>query len=139
MQQRKRAVMELTKSTRDTLTWILRLSVFGTFLGHGIFAYGIKPNWIPLLTVYGFSKESAVSIMPWIGILDIVVALMALIKPLKIVLLWAVLWAFATAVTRIIAGEQIWEFVERTGNWFPAVALLLLNGKPDSWRSLLKV
>ena len=30
--------------------WILRIGVFGTFLGHGIFALMIKQSWIPYFT-----------------------------------------------------------------------------------------
>lgn len=42
----------------------------------------------------GFSSEMAVKVMPVIGVIDVLVALLVLFKPLRIVFLWAALWAF---------------------------------------------
>ena len=32
--------------------WILRIAMFGTFLGHGIFAIQLKPRFIEMLTAF---------------------------------------------------------------------------------------
>lgn len=104
--------------------------MFGTFLGHGIFALGIKQSWIPLITAFGFSESAATSIMPLIGATDIIVAILALAWPVRIVLVWATLWSFATALARPIAGEPVWDFVERAANWAVPLALLAMKGIP---------
>lgn len=116
--------------------WILRVGVFGTFLGHGYIALGVKESWIPLITIFGFSRDVAITLMPMIGLFDISIALMILIKPLRIILIWAIFWAFVTALSRPLSGEPIWEFIERTGNWATPLALLLLQ---VSWKPVKNI
>src|SRR3569832_708455 len=97
--------------------YMLRIGMACTFIGHGMNALALKPNWIPLLTVYGFSVKQAMMLLPWIGALDILVALLVLIHPFPAVVVWAIFWTLATAFTRCIAGEGVWEFIERAANW----------------------
>ena len=110
--------------------WILRIGVFGTFLGHGVFALLGKQSWIPYFTSIGISESTAIILLPLIGVMDILVAIFTLVKPIRIVLIWATLWAFATALIRPISGELIWDFVERTANWAAPLALLYSRGLP---------
>jgi len=110
----------------NTIIWVLKIGVFGIFLGHGIYAVQVKMAWIPFLETIGFSNELAIQIMPFIGYLDILIAISVLIKPLRIILLWAIFWAFLTALMRPLAGGSIIDFIERAGNWVTPLALLLL-------------
>jgi hypothetical protein len=119
--------------------WILRIGIFGSFLGHGIFALGVKAGWIPYFTAVGLSESSATTLLPLIGIMDIVVAIMALVWPLRIVLAWATVWGLWTALLRPIAGEPIWDFVERWANWAAPLALLSLQGFPKKFKEWFKV
>ena len=112
------------------IEWILRIAVAGEFIGHGVFALQQKAGWIKYFTAVGFSGDQALTLMPWIGAMDILVALAVLARPVRIVLLWAALWGFWTALLRPIAGEPIWDFVERWANWGAPLALLLLRGWP---------
>jgi len=105
------------------IEWVLRIGVFGTFLGHGLLAISINPAWIPYLTTLGFTPEQAQLIMPVIGSVDVIVALWVLIKPNKYVVLWAVFWALTTAVIRPLSGELFLTFVERAANWAAPLAL----------------
>jgi hypothetical protein len=116
-----------------------RIGVFGTYLGHGIVALGINPKWIPLLTCFGFTEQQAIFLMPYIGVVDIIVAFFVLIFPIRIVVLWAVLWAFATALSRPISGQEFVEFVERSANWCLPLVLLLSLGIPDRAKNWLKI
>jgi hypothetical protein len=109
---------------------IARIGVFGTFLGHGIVVIGINPKWIPLLTSFGFSGEQAVFIMPFIGVLDIIVALLILIYPIRIILFWAVFWAFLTALSRPVSGDSFLDFFERSSNWVLPLVLLMMRYYP---------
>ncbi len=113
-----------------TAELILRLGIFGTFLGHGIFALQVKAGWLPFFTSVGFSEAAGAALLPWIGALDLVVAGFVLLLPIRIVLGWATLWGFITALIRPIAGEPIWDFVERWANWAAPLALLALKGFP---------
>lgn len=118
--------------------WILRVGIFGTFLGHGMFALMVKPSWISLFAPVGISAETAIVLMPVIGILDIIVAFVVLIRPYKGILLWATTWAFTTALIRPFAGDPIWDFVERTVNWAAPLALLALHGFPKKFSDWLR-
>ena len=117
---------------------LLRIGIFGTFLGHGIFAIGVKASWIPFLTYFGFSISTASTLMPIIGSIDVVIAFTALIKPIRIVLLYAFIWTFLTALMRPLTGYPIWDFVERTSNWVIPLTLLLLKGLPNSLNGWFK-
>ncbi|MBI4142201.1 hypothetical protein HY484_04710 [Candidatus Woesearchaeota archaeon] len=106
---------------------ILRVGVFGTFFGHGMLALFVKKSWIPLITAVGFSETTAISLLPLIGIMDILVAVAVLMRPMRFVLVWATLWALATAIIRPVSGEPVWEFVERSSNWAAPLALFILH------------
>lgn len=123
----------------DQVEWILRIGIFGTFFGHGVFALLGKQSWLPLFAPVGISAETAAILLPLIGILDIIVAILALVKPYKSILLWATTWAFATALIRPFAGDPIWDFVERTANWAAPLALLALHGLPKKFNEWWKV
>lgn len=108
-----------------TIEIIARIGVFGTFLGHGIYAIGINQKWIPLITAFGFSESQAIFLMPLIGMLDIIVAISILIFPIKPVVYWAVFWALLTALSRPISGESVLDFFERFSNWSLPLILLI--------------
>ncbi len=117
---------------------LLRLGIFGSFLGHGVFALQVKAGWLPYFTAVGLSESTGMMLLPLIGVMDLVVAAMALFWPLKIVLIWAGIWGFWTALLRPIAGQPVWDFVERWANWAAPLALLALQGFPKTWKDLFK-
>lgn len=119
----------------NPLELIARIGVFGTFLGHGIVAMGVNPKWIPLLTSVGFSVDQAVFIMPIIGAMDIIIAVITLLYPMRGILVWAVIWAFLTALSRPMSGEHFVEFVERAANWCLPLTLLILSYQSQTDRS----
>lgn len=121
------------------IEWILRIAVFGEFLGHGVFALQGKKDWLEWISqLTGASDVLAVQLLSLIGIADIVVAFIILIKPVRIVVLWATLWGFWTALVRPIVGEPIWDFVELWANWGAPLALLALLGFPKTLGDLLR-
>jgi len=119
--------------------WVSRIGVFGTFVGHGIFAVGVKQSWLPMITVFGISESTAMTMLPLIGMLDITVGILALVRPIRIVLIWATFWGFATALAHPIAGDPIWDFVERSANWATPLALLILQGIPRKIKDIFTV
>tara|TARA_Y100000034_G_C6897059_1_gene413797 strand:+ start:920 stop:1345 length:426 start_codon:yes stop_codon:yes gene_type:complete len=116
--------------------WALRLAVFGTFLGHGLFALSIKQSWFGYFTGVGIAESSIRTLLMLIGIMDIAVAGFALFKPIRGVLLWAVVWSVATALIRPITGDffglDFLDFVERASNFMAPLALILLYGWPKN-------
>jgi hypothetical protein len=118
------------------IEWILRIAVAGEFLGHGVFALQAKQGWIPYFTAVGVSPDTAVAVMPWIGAMDVLLALIVLVRPINVALLWMAFWGFWTALLRPIAGEPIWDFVERWANWGAPLALFFVRrfgGSSKKW------
>lgn len=113
-------------SNEKKVQWILRIAVAGEFIGHGVFALQKKEGWIHYFTSVGFSEPTALFLLPLIGLADLLVALVILFKPWRPVVIWAVFWAFSTALIRPIAGEPIWDFVERFANIGAPLALFYL-------------
>ena len=58
-----------------------------------------------------------------IGTMDVAVALVILIKPVRPVLLWAAFWGFWTALVRPLVGQSVLDFIERFANWGAPLAL----------------
>ncbi len=112
------------------IEWVLRIAVFGEFLGHAVFALQGKPQWIGWVEEFmGVSNSTAAGIITAVGILDLIVAGVVLFRPISWVLLWAVFWGFWTALFRPIVGEPIWDFIERWANWGAPLALYLFMKK----------
>jgi hypothetical protein len=71
-----------------------------------------------------------------IGLLDIALAILVLIRPIPLALIWMTGWALWTAALRPLSGSSIFDMVERGGNVGAPLALLLLRGWPRTWREL---
>lgn len=121
------------------LEWILRIAVFGEFLGHGIFAVQGKAQWVGWIEqLLGVSTETAAFLLTVVGIVDILVAVIVLVRPVRLVLLYMAVWGFWTALLRPLVGEPIWDFVERWANWGAPLVLLLIRGWPKSLKEWVK-
>ena len=119
--------------------WVLRIAVAGEFIGHGVFALGRKPAWLEWFPVFGISNpETARTLLFLIGVVDIALAILVLVKPIRLALLWMTFWGFFTALVRPIVGEPFWDFVERWANWGAPLALLLIIGWPKNLKEWLK-
>ncbi|MBP7006477.1 MAG: hypothetical protein KBC44_01325 [Candidatus Pacebacteria bacterium] len=106
------------------LEWILRIGVFGEFLGHGMFALQGKESWIKWTQqLLGFEATTAATFIMVVGIMDIILAFVVLFKPMKPLLLWMAFWGFWTALLRPLVGEPFWDFVERWANAAAPLAL----------------
>jgi hypothetical protein len=110
--------------------WILRIAVAGEFVGHGVFALQGKKQWIDWIhQLTGAEIGTATTLLMLIGLADLFVALIVLVKPVRAVILWAVFWGFWTALVRPLVGEPIWDFIERWANWGAPLALFLLTDR----------
>lgn len=115
------------------LEWVLRIAVAGEFIGHGVFAVQGKAQWVGWFSNFGVSDPIlATKLLLIVGLIDISLAILVLVKPIRLALLWMVFWGFWTALLRPLVGEPIWDFVERWANWGAPLALLILLGFPKS-------
>ncbi|HLC53920.1 MAG TPA: hypothetical protein VJK03_05240, partial [Candidatus Nanoarchaeia archaeon] len=83
-----------------------------------------------IISVLGVSTGTASYMLFTIGMADIIVAFFALVFPFRLLLIWASVWGFVTALARPLAGDPIWDFVERWPNWGIPLALLYIRGAP---------
>jgi len=111
-------------SSHKKLEWLLRIGVAGEFLGHGVLAIQGKKDWIDWISsMVNVEVGTATTLLLLIGLLDVLVAIIVLLRPVRPILLWAALWGFWTALVRPIVGQSIWDFVERSANWAAPLAL----------------
>jgi hypothetical protein len=119
------------------IDWILRIAVFGTYLGHGVLALQLKPSFLTLIEgVSGISGQLAGNLLVTIGVIDIITAILAIVYPFRLLLIWATAWGFLTAIARPVSGEQVWEFIERWPNVMAPLALLYVRHLPMSFKEL---
>lgn len=119
--------------------WVLRVAVAGEFAGHAVFALQGKADWLKWISqLTGADATTAATILTLVGVADLLIAVIVLVKPIKAVLLWAALWGAWTALVRPIVGMPVWDFVERWANWGAPLALLLLRGWPKNLKEWLK-
>lgn len=121
------------------IEWVLRISVAGEFIGHGVFALQGKKDWIGWFAKFGVQDTgTATQLLFVVGAIDIALAIIILIRPVRLALLWMVLWGFWTALIRPMVGMPVWDFIERWANWGAPLALILLIGWPKTIREWLK-
>ncbi|MBI3305431.1 hypothetical protein HYZ80_03875 [Candidatus Parcubacteria bacterium] len=118
--------------------WILRIAVAGEFVGHGAFAVQGKKQWVGWIQQFTGADAALATQLLWlVGVADIAFAILVLLRPVRLVVLWMAVWGFWTALVRPLVGEPVWDFVERWANWGAPLALLLLLGRPRNWKEWL--
>lgn len=86
------------------IAWVLRIAVAGEFVGHGAFAAGLfgtpqKAQWVGWIQQFGIADKAMASQLLWlVGAMDVALALLILVKPVRLVLLWMTFWRFWTAL-----------------------------------------
>lgn len=123
-----------------TVQWILRIAVAGEFLGHGVFALQGKEGWFKYFEAFGITNpETMTTILLGVGILDVALAILILVKPIRLAVLWMAFWGLFTALIRWpLGGDPIWDFFERWANWGAPLALLLILGWPKNLKEWFK-
>ena len=124
-------------NNNKTAEWILRIAVAGEFIGHGAFAVQAKAGWFKYFYALGITGDETIkALLLLVGALDIALAALVLIRPVRIALLWMAFWGLWTALIRWPIGpdEPVWDFVERWANWGAPLALLFLRGWPQIFR-----
>ena len=111
------------------LHWALRVGVALEFLGHGVAGFYRPLSWIPYFTLFGIPETFASSHMYFVtGTVDIALAVLLLVRPMRAVMVHMAVWGLMTAWLRPLTGESWFELVERGANFGMPVALLLLSG-----------
>ncbi len=120
--------------------WILRIAIAGEFFGHGVFALQGKEGWFKYFYAVGIMDNALiVKLLFLVGLMDVTLSFLVLVRPLRILLLWMAVWGLWTAMIRWPVGpDPAWDFFERWANWGAPLALLYLKGLPKQWREYLQ-
>jgi hypothetical protein len=127
-----------THSLEYRMSWIFRVALAMCFIGHGAFGIITKQEWVPFFGLVGIARDTAFTLMPLIGTLDIALGVLVLLRPIRAAVLYMALWAVWTAALRPLTGDSIFEMLERAGNYGVPLAFLFLLGffrNPRSWFS----
>jgi uncharacterized membrane protein YphA (DoxX/SURF4 family) len=119
------------------LQWVLRLAVSLEFIGHGLFGIIGKEGWLAYYAVLGIPADVGWTMMPVTGAVDITLGVLVLLRPTRALIAYMAFWGLFTATLRPLAGEGIWELVERSYNYGVPAALLLLYGIGHNGREWL--
>jgi len=113
------------------MEWVLRIAVAGEFIGHGAFALQGKASWFVYFKPFGITDPGTITtLLMLVGAVDLLLALLVLIKPIRPAVLWMAVWGLFTAMIRWPIGpDPIWDFIERWANWgAPLVLYMMLGG-----------
>jgi hypothetical protein len=117
--------------------WVLRLGAALCFIGHGAFGFITKSAWLPYFGVVGIPESWAYRLMPVVGAVDVMAGMAVLFAPRALPLVYMTAWAAWTALLRPLAGESIFEALERAGNYGVPFSLLLLTVIPRTFGGLV--
>jgi hypothetical protein len=117
-----------TLTNNQKIHYTLRVAAAMCFIGHGAFGIITKAVWCNYFAVFGIGKVMAYRMMPFLGTVDILMGLILLIKPIRAIAVWLVIWGIVTASCRPLSGEPFAEFIERAGNYWAPLCLLILAG-----------
>jgi uncharacterized membrane protein len=117
-----------TLSSTQKIHYTLRVAAAMCFIGHGAFGIITKAIWCNYFAVFGIGKVMAYRLMPVLGTVDILLGILLLIKPLRAIAAWLIVWGIITALCRPLSGESFAEVIERAGNYGAPFCLLLLTG-----------
>lgn len=124
-----------TLQNNKNIHYTLRFASALCFIGHGCFGIITKSIWCNYFAVFGIGHDMAYQLMPFVGIIDILMGISLLLYSTRAVLGWLVVWGAITAMCRPISGEPFAEFIERAGNFGAPLVLLMLSGIGRSIKS----
>lgn len=131
------AAGDVSESLTRQVHWILRVGAAMCFIGHGAFGIITKAAWVPFFGVVGIPEHIAYALMPVVGTIDIAAGVALLLAPVPGVLLYMSVWGLWTAMLRPLAGDNVWETLERAGNYGVPFAFLVLAGGRQALRDWL--
>ena len=111
------------------LAWVLRLSVATLLIGHGGIGAFMQPHaWMGYLAVLGIHATTVAngSLIATVGWAEIALGAVVLMRPFRGLLLFVVAWKVLTELLRPLAGEEIGQFIERSGSYAAPLTFALL-------------
>lgn len=119
----------------NATAWFLRIAIATVFVTHGLEALMQHPKFVAYIvgttrnfTGHALAEATAIQIMRGIGVLDIAVAVLLLVRPHPAVLYWMALWGLITALARVTTfgiGHHH-EVLVRSAHFLAPLAMLFI-------------
>ena len=124
-----RPAPRLTPERAAGIQWTLRITTACLLIGHGAFDFAMHKDWSGYAAALGIAPATVAAhpLRPFGGWAEVVFGLLVLVCPATPVLAFVFVWKVGTEALRPLAGEPIWEFVERSGSYAAPLALLMLR------------
>lgn len=124
---RVRPPASFTEDLAHQLDWVMRASIALLLIGHGgLGIWAHKPEWIKFFGWFGISASTVAAqhLSQWVGVFEIALGLAVLVKPLRGLLLFVLVWKLGTELLRPLVGQNNFQFIERAGDYVLPVALI---------------
>ncbi|HET7416888.1 MAG TPA: hypothetical protein VFJ61_04590 [Solirubrobacterales bacterium] len=111
------------------VAWVARVSVALLLVGHGgLGIWAHKAEWGDFFAVLGVGRDTAgtLHLAAWVGWFEVALGLAVLLAPVRELLVFVLAWKLGTELLRPLAGQPLFQFVERSGDYALPVALLAL-------------
>jgi hypothetical protein len=123
---------KLNQKNLDQLKFILRLTIALLLIGHGSFYIFNENNQRDYLLQHwaAIGTNLTVSNMVAIGWFEISLGILAFFIPVRSILIFIIIWKVGTEALYFISGvpnNYIWEWVERSGDYWAPIALIILT------------
>ena len=129
-----------TKDIRNKIEWGLRIILAVVFISRAIPAFMGEQEWIGLFTNVGIASDLARMLLILIGISDTLIAILLLVKPIRAIIVWAIIWPIVPAIGTYLSGSSLEFVLIHYGSLVVAtVFLLYLRGFPRNVGQLLSV
>lgn len=126
---RVRPPASFTEDLAHRLDWVMRGSIALLLIGHGgLGVWAHKPEWITFFGWFGVSSSTVAAqhLSQWVGIFEIALGLAVLVKPLRSLLLFVLVYKVGTELLRPLVGQNNYQFIERAGDYVLPVTLIMV-------------
>lgn len=115
----------LTVARASAIGCILKVTTALLLIGHGGFDIVMHKDWSAYAAAIGISPATLAAhpLTPLAGWFECVLGLLVPAWPSRSVLLFVFVWKLGTEALRPLAGEPLWEFIERGGSYGAPLAL----------------
>lgn len=125
--ERVRPTAELSEDVARRLAWVMQGSIALLLIGHGgLGLFADKKEWFDFFGWFGISAASvsANHLMQWVGLFEVALGVAVLVKPLRGLLWFILVWKVGTELLRPLVGQPNFQFIERAGDYVLPVTLL---------------
>ena len=118
------------RADATTIAWVLRVTTALLLFGHGALqAITGKTLFATHYALLGLPSSTVATL----GSLEIIAAMLVLLRPNPALLVAIAIWKLATEALFPMSGAPVWEFIERGGSYAAPLALALLSTKGNAF------